>query len=43
MFADLKDKVVLITGGCGLLGKTFVEAVLKSNATVVAADINEEQ
>lgn len=43
MFADLKDKVVVITGGCGLLGKTFVEAAIKSNATVVAADINEEQ
>jgi len=43
MFADLKDKVVVITGGCGLLGKTFVEAVLKNNGTAVAADINEEQ
>jgi NAD(P)-dependent dehydrogenase (short-subunit alcohol dehydrogenase family) len=43
MFADLKNKVVVITGGCGLLGKTFVEAALRNNATVVAADINEEQ
>lgn len=43
MFADLKDKVVVITGGCGLLGKTFVEAVLKNNGTVIAADINDEQ
>src|ERR1700741_3641722 len=43
MFADLKDKVVVITGGCGLLGRTFVEAALKNNATVVAADISEEQ
>ncbi|MGZ3867192.1 MAG: oxidoreductase [Bacteroidia bacterium] len=43
MFADLKDKVVVITGGCGLLGKTFVEAALNNNATVIAADISEEQ
>ncbi len=43
MFANLQNKIVVITGGCGLLGKTFVEAVLKNNGTVVAADINEEQ
>ena len=43
MFGDLKDKVVVVTGGCGLLGRTFVEAILKNNGTAVAADINEEQ
>jgi NAD(P)-dependent dehydrogenase (short-subunit alcohol dehydrogenase family) len=43
MFADLSDKVIVITGGCGLLGRSFVEAALKNNGTVVAADISEEQ
>ncbi|MGZ4068542.1 MAG: SDR family NAD(P)-dependent oxidoreductase, partial [Bacteroidia bacterium] len=43
MFADLKDKVVVITGGCGLLGKTFVETALKNNAIVVGADISDGQ
>ncbi len=43
MLIDLQKKVVVITGGCGLLGKTFVKAGLDSNAIVVAADINAEQ
>ena len=43
MFGDLSDKVIVITGGCGLLGRSFVEAVLKNGGTAVAADINEEQ
>ena len=43
MFTDLQKKVVVITGGCGLLGKTFVKATLANNAIVVAADINKEQ
>ena len=37
----LTDKVVLITGACGLLGKEFVHACLKENATVILSDINE--
>lgn len=42
MFTDLHQKVVVITGGCGLLGKTFVKAVLDNNGIAVAADINED-
>jgi NAD(P)-dependent dehydrogenase (short-subunit alcohol dehydrogenase family) len=43
MFADVQNKVIVITGGCGLLGRTFVKAVLDNNGVVVAADIQEEQ
>jgi NAD(P)-dependent dehydrogenase (short-subunit alcohol dehydrogenase family) len=42
MFADLSGKVIVVTGGCGLLGKTFVKAILDQNGTAVAADVNEE-
>jgi NAD(P)-dependent dehydrogenase (short-subunit alcohol dehydrogenase family) len=38
----LTDKVVVITGGAGLLGRTFCEAVVANNATCIIADINEE-
>ena len=37
----LKDKVVVITGGAGLLGKEFVKAVVEQNGVAVIADINE--
>jgi NAD(P)-dependent dehydrogenase (short-subunit alcohol dehydrogenase family) len=43
MFTDLQKKVVVITGACGLLGKTFVKAAIKNNALVAAADINSTQ
>ena len=43
MFTDLHKKVVVITGACGKLGKTFVKALLANNAIMVAADINKEQ
>lgn len=43
MFADLSNKVIVITGGCGLLGKAFVKTALERGASVAAADINEEQ
>jgi NAD(P)-dependent dehydrogenase (short-subunit alcohol dehydrogenase family) len=42
MFTDLQKKVVVITGACGLLGKTFAKAAFDNKAIVVAADINEE-
>lgn len=42
MFADLSNKVVVITGGAGLLGKRFVEIALKQGAKVVAADVNRD-
>lgn len=38
----LKDKVVVITGGAGLIGKEFVKAVVENQGIAVIADINEE-
>jgi len=38
----LKDKVVVITGGAGLIGKEFVKAVAENKAVAVIADINED-
>lgn len=38
---DLKDKVIIITGGCGLIGKAFVEACTQFGATVVIVDIRQ--
>ncbi len=36
---ELKDKVVVISGGCGLIGRAFCEAVAQFGAHVVVADI----
>ena len=38
----LKNKIVVITGGAGLIGKEFVKAVVENEAIAVIADINEE-
>lgn len=38
----LKDKVVVITGGAGLIGKEFVKAVIENDGIAIIADINEE-
>ena len=38
----LKDKVVVITGGAGLIGKEFVKAVIENNGIAIIADVNEE-
>ena len=38
----LKDKVIVITGGAGLIGQEFVKAVVEQQGTAVIADINEE-
>ncbi|RBQ26042.1 oxidoreductase [Arcobacter sp. CECT 9188] len=38
----LKDKIVVITGGAGLIGKEFVKAVVENNGIAIIADINEE-
>jgi len=37
-----KDKVVVITGGAGLIGKEFVKAVVENGGIAIIADINEE-
>lgn len=38
---DLKNKVVIITGGAGLIGKGFVKAVVEHGGTAIIADIDE--
>ncbi|WP_348653128.1 oxidoreductase [uncultured Sulfurimonas sp.] len=38
----LKDKVVVITGGAGLIGKEFVKAVIENHGIAIIADINEK-
>jgi len=38
----LKDKVVVITGGAGLIGQEFVKAVVENNGVGIIADINDE-
>jgi len=38
----LKDNVVVVTGGAGLLGQEFVKAIIEQNAVAVIADINED-
>ena len=38
----LKDKVIIITGGAGLIGQEFVKAVIEQNGIAIIADINKE-
>jgi len=38
----LKDKVIVITGGAGLIGKEFVKAVVENSGIAIIADINED-
>lgn len=38
----LKDKVIVITGGAGLIGKEFVKAVIENGGIAIIAEINEE-
>lgn len=38
----LDKKVIVITGGAGLLGQVFVKGVMQQGATVVIADLNQE-
>jgi len=39
----LKDKVVVITGGAGLLGQEFAKSVLEKNGIPIIADFNEDR
>lgn len=38
----LKNKVVVITGGAGLIGKEFIKAVVENDGIAIIADINEQ-
>ncbi len=35
----LEEKVIVVVGGAGLLGRSFVHAILESGGIVVIADI----
>ncbi|MDH5717004.1 MAG: oxidoreductase [Spirochaetia bacterium] len=39
---NLKNKVVIVTGGAGLLGKSFIEAIADHDGIAIIADINSE-
>ena len=41
-FEDLKGKVVVITGGAGVLGSALVEAMASVGMKIAIADINKE-
>ena len=43
MNALLRDKVVVITGGAGLLGRAFCQAVTENGGTAVVADLKEAE
>ena len=38
----LRDQVIVITGGAGLIGQEFVKAIIEQNGIAVMADINKE-
>ena len=38
---DLENKVVVVTGGAGLIGKGFIRAVVENGGTAIIADIDE--
>lgn len=38
----LKDKVVIVTGGAGLIGQEFIKTITEQQGIAVVADINEE-
>lgn len=40
---DLSGDVVVVTGGCGLLGEPICQALSDHGATVIVADVNREQ
>ena len=39
----IKDKVIVVTGGAGLLGKKFVEAIVEQNGIAIIADVNKKE
>ena len=38
----LKDKVIIVTGGAGLIGQEFIKAITKNNGIAIIADINQD-
>lgn len=42
-FDDIKDKVIVITGGCGFIGGVFTKALMLADAKVVILDYKKER
>lgn len=42
-FDDIKGKVIVITGGCGVIGGVFTKALMLADATVVILDYKKER
>ena len=40
---DLENKSIIITGAAGLLGLSFVEAIIKFNGNPIMLDIDEKK
>lgn len=40
---DLSDKIALVTGGAGILGRRYVATLLQANAKVAVVDVNTEE
>ena len=38
----LKDKVIVVTGGAGLIGKEFIKTIISQNGIAIIADINKK-
>ncbi|MEA3315143.1 MAG: oxidoreductase [Campylobacterota bacterium] len=38
----LKDKVIVVTGGAGLIGREFIKAIIEQKGIAIIADINED-
>ena len=38
LLSDLNKKVIVITGGAGLIGKEFVKAVIENGGIAIIAD-----
>lgn len=41
MHINLQDKIILVTGAAGLLGRSFVKAILENSGICIIADTNE--
>jgi len=39
---NLKNKIVVVTGGAGLIGRSFIEAIINENGVAIIADIDHE-
>lgn len=39
----LTGKIVIVTGGAGLLGKEFIESIIKHNGIGIIAELNDQR